>query len=241
MGTAARSRATQNCFSDNNEPGSASGNGVYSDQGLRTATIRFNDFELHGNAGILFTDAAAPVMDIAVSNNASTDDLTFLNIFGGDGYFVRANSVRDTSAGFGDQGSAIRIGGGTTQGTGGATAVTLLRNSIISDHFAGIAVREDANDVVARENTIIGTTRGVDVSAGIPGAIRIKQNIIRNVSQFGILLESNTSENQINGNDVRNSDNKDCLDRSMGSNTGGTANTWVGNEGNKASPPEICD
>jgi nitrous oxidase accessory protein NosD len=48
------SQVEVNCVRDNNEPGSASGNGVYSDQGVRHATVKDNTFTGHTNASVIF-------------------------------------------------------------------------------------------------------------------------------------------------------------------------------------------
>ncbi len=239
-GDASRTRVRFNCISGNNQPGAASGTGIYTDQGLRTVSINRNDFELHEDVAVLFTSVLAPVRDVSLTSNVSRDDRTFLAIYGGSDYLIRDNLVRNAGSGFGDAGSAMYIGGGSDVGGTGATAVTLIGNDILSDHFAGIAIRAEADDVLALENSIRSTVRGIDVSSSSVGAVRLRRNVIRNVDQFGILLEANTSENQIVGNDVRNSGAFDCRDRSVGAGTAGTANTWNNDIGRKANPPAIC-
>ena len=120
----------RNLFADNNTPGAANGNGIYSDQGLTGAQIYENSFRNNTNAGILF---AEQVQNVVVRNNVSQDDASFVNLFGpGTGNItVRNNAATDTNPDDNDvQGSQIRTGDGVN-------GMIVSNNALHNAAFAG--------------------------------------------------------------------------------------------------------
>lgn len=239
-GTAARTRVFHNCIANNNLSGSGAGNGIYSDQGLRHASIWANGFKHNANAGILLSAVDFPVKNVSAVANISTDDKTFLAAYGAWGLLVEGNHVGNATASFGDAGSAIYIGGGSDIGGNGSNGVSVVKNVINSDHFAGIAIRGSADNLLVSGNNVKNTTRGVDVNSDAAGSSVVEWNVIRNVIDYGIYLRSVTSENEITDNDVAGSGSFDCRDESSGPGTSGTANDWLRNLGATSSPAGLC-
>ena len=235
-----RSRVFHNCIANNNLSGSGAGNGIYSDQGLRNASIWANGFKHNANSGILLTAFGAPVKNVSAVANISTDDKTFLAAYGAQGLLVEGNHVGNATASFGDAGSAIYIGGGSDVGGNGSNGVSLIGNTINSDHFAGIAIRGSADNVLIRGNNIRNTTRGVDVNSDAVGSSLVEWNVIHNAGDFGIYLRGVTSENEVTDNHVAGSGSFDCRDESSGPGTAGTANDWLRNVGATSSPVGLC-
>jgi parallel beta-helix repeat protein len=240
VGAGARSRIFHNCISNNNLAGAASGNGIYSDQGLRHASIFENTFRHNRTTGILLSAVSAPVKNVSVIGNTSFDDLTFMASFGDRGLLVENNLVANLTASFHDAGSAIYIGGGSDVGGAGSNGVSLIGNTISSDHFAGIAIRGSADNVLIKGNTVRNTTRGIDVNSDAVGSSLVEMNQIHNVGQFGIFLRDVTAENEITDNTISGSGAAGCRDDSSGSGTSGTANDWHRNTSSGSNPAGLC-
>lgn len=226
---AARTYVNNNCIANNNNPGSAAGNGIYSDQGLSGATINRNTFRGHTNSAILLlgTGAGAAVSNVTITTNTSFNDLTAVNLSDVQKVLVWANKITQDAGGPQAAGSAIRIGdfsGGTA-----TNGVQVIENTITSPHYAGVAVREWADGVSIARNTISGTQYGVDNSSTALGATVVRYNTISGVSNVGIYMEAGTSENLINRNSVSGSGTANCQDDTTGPDTFGVANSWSGN------------
>src|SRR5262249_47427428 len=141
-----------------------------------------------------------PVNSVRVDHNRSVNDKTFIFLVGGTNVVISANRLTTGSASFGDAGSAIYVGGGSDVGGSGSDTVKILQNVIRTNHFAGIAVRGDADDIMVRGNIIGGTTRGIDVNSTAAGAATVRNNRVRNVGEFGIYLRAGTSQNHVDHN-----------------------------------------
>jgi hypothetical protein len=63
-----------NCFIDNNLPGPASGNGVYSDQGLGNLLIHQNYSENNLNAGYIIAEDTTTVSNVTIDDNDMVND-----------------------------------------------------------------------------------------------------------------------------------------------------------------------
>jgi hypothetical protein len=240
-GTVTPSVVTKNCIANNNASGASQGNGIYGDAGTRRAMIVGNTFRHHVNSGITLIAGPGPVKNVTIDGNLSVNDRTFLLLIGAKATRAQLNTVRDNASGFGDAGSAIYVGGGSDFGGNGSDAITLRRNTINSDHFAGIAVRGNSDDVLIVGNTVRGTTRGIDVNSTEVRSSTIRSNVIRNVGEFGLFLRAGTTLNLLEKNTVSGSGTADCQDDSTGSGTAGTANVWRrSNVGTTDDPNGIC-
>src|SRR4051812_28811195 len=79
--TGDESIVAQNAFKTNNVAGSASGNAIYSDQGLHNASITRNSFTGNLNSAITLAGNPGTQTDISISRNTSKDDANFANIY----------------------------------------------------------------------------------------------------------------------------------------------------------------
>jgi hypothetical protein len=171
----------RNRFQENNQTGAASGNGIYSDQGIKNALIDNNLFVAHANAGIIFVSPdplAFPQQLVTISNNRFTDDFNasifLVNV---ENFTVQKNTSTGADA------SAIFLGGGND-------GVDIIGNSIANAGFSGIRVRDafaaGTNlNIDVLSNTISGVGSG-DTSAGAvkvtddANRIRIGNNVLNN-------------------------------------------------------------
>jgi parallel beta-helix repeat protein len=236
---AATTMVRRNLLEGNNQPGSASGNGIYSDQGALGVTIQANTFRNHINAGVLFASAGTQQESITIQNNRSVDDNTFAALFNVTNAQVVANRTNDTNDAD-DFGSTIFVGGESS-------GIVIQRNVLTNPGFSGIAVRDTLGAVGSTANvTVLGNTvtgaegSGIDVTAEEFAAVTARNNTLRNNGIDGIFLGAATRGNQIRSSTASGNANLDCEDDSMGSGTAGTANTWVGNNGGTDDPNGIC-
>jgi nitrous oxidase accessory protein NosD len=242
---AATTLARRNLLDGNNRPGSASGNGIYSDQGAVGITILANSFRNHINTGIIFAAAGIQQESIIIQNNRGLNDNTFVALFDVQNAQVVANQTNDTIDGD-DFGSTIFVGGDST-------GILIQRNVLTNPGFAGIAVRDTLADTGSTANVnVVGNTvtgaegSGIDVTAEDFAAVSARNNTLRNngVGTFaprdGIFFGSLTKGNQIRSNTASGNGNLDCEDDSSGSGTSGTANTWTSNNGVTDDPNGIC-
>jgi hypothetical protein len=229
----------RNLLIDNNRPGAASGNGIYSDQGALNISINANRTENQMNAGILFATAGTPQEGLLIGGNQSLNDNTFVALFNTQNAHVVNNRSNDTND-LDDFGSTIFVGGDSD-------AIVIQRNVLTNPGFAGIAVRDTLQVFSGAENvSILGNTvtgaegAGIDVSADDFAAVTARNNMLTNNGGDGILFGSLTNGNQIRFNTATGNIPLDCEDQSSGSGTSGTANTWVANNGDTDQPDGIC-
>ncbi|MFJ3236006.1 nitrous oxide reductase family maturation protein NosD [Streptomyces sp. NPDC086787] len=232
------SEVEQNCIRQNNEPGSASGSGIYSDAGLKKAEIAANTFSGNDNSGVLL-DAPAPggVDNVKVNSNTSLADRAFAFIFKSSNASVGSNIIQDNFGApgifLGDNNTNLKITSNTIErgflgvranafGLSPSTNVTIvgniIRNSASSSVGHGISVAADSltRSVISWNTANDNAGDGIRIDAGGNGGNTIKSNIAR---RNGML---------------------DCRDSTSGTGTEGTANTWTGNTGPNAAPPRIC-
>lgn len=232
------SEVEQNCIRNNNEPGSASGNGIYSDTGLENADIERNTFSGNENSGVLLeSPVPGGVDEVKVNGNTSLEDRAFAFIFKSSNVDVRSNVIRDNSDApgifFGDNNTNMRIISnridrgflgvrGNAFGLSPSTNVTIagniIRNSESSTVGHGISVAPNSltNSVISGNVTDRNAGDGIRIDAGGNGGNTIRSNVALSNAML------------------------DCRDSTTGTGTDGTANTWTGNVGRKASPPGIC-
>ncbi|MEU7605299.1 right-handed parallel beta-helix repeat-containing protein [Streptomyces sp. NPDC041003] len=232
------SEVEQNCIRQNNEPGSASGNGVYSDAGLKNADIEDNTFSGNENSGVLL-DALTPggVDNVRVNRNTSLEDRAFAFIFKSSNVAVGSNIIRDNFGApgifFGDSNTNLRI-----------------TSNIIERGFLGVRanafglspntnVTITGNIIRNSESSTVG--HGISVAANSLANSVISRNIASGNAGDGIRIDAGgNGGNTISFNVARGSGMLDCRDNTTGTGTGGTANTWIRNVGPNAAPPSIC-
>ncbi|MEV6651019.1 right-handed parallel beta-helix repeat-containing protein [Streptomyces sp. NPDC051219] len=232
------SEVEQNCIRQNNEPGSASGNGVYSDAGLKNADIETNTFSGNENSGVLL-DALTPggVDNVRVNRNTSLEDRAFAFIFKSSNVSLGSNIIQDNFGApgifFGDSNTNLRITSNTIErGFLGvrANAFGLTPNANVT--ITGNIIRNS-------ESSIVG--HGISVAANSLTNSVISRNSASDNAGDGIRIDAGgNGGNTIDSNVARRNGMLDCRDNTSGTGTDGTANTWIRNIGPNAAPPGIC-
>ncbi|WP_079049664.1 right-handed parallel beta-helix repeat-containing protein [Streptomyces torulosus] len=232
------SEVEQNCIRQNNQPGSASGSGIYSDAGLKKADIETNTFSGNENSGVLL-DALTPgeVDNVKVNSNTSLEDRAFAFIFKSSNSSVGSNIIRDN---FGAPG--IFLGDNNTN--------LKITSNHIERGFLGVRanafglspstnVTIASNVIRNSESSTVG--HGISVAANSLTNSVISGNIADHNAGDGIRIDaSGNGGNNIRSNVARRNAMLDCRDNTSGTGTDGTANTWTGNIGPNAAPPGIC-
>jgi parallel beta-helix repeat protein len=259
---ARESNVARNCFRDNNKPGSAAGNGIYSDQGVRRADIERNTFTGHTNAAIIFVGPAGSQERLTIERNELREDAPIILAK------VRRSEIERNSS-IDSRGSGIFFGGGVTDvqvkkntvrdcaftginlrtdPANYATSVvnsanTIEDNRVVSCGDAGIRLREGATRNVVRDNRVTGNGTGVE-GDGI-GLEDADDNVVHgNKSddnrRDGIRADSASAGNRIAQNRMSGNREHDCHDDSTGSGTAGTANAWNANQGATENRAGLC-
>jgi len=233
-------RIRRNCFRDNNSGGPASGIKV-GDGGASDVLIGHNGFVGHRTAAVNLSEGSTAVTGVRINGNRSRNNITFalldkvseITISGNQITYSQDISFSSTSA------AAIVVKGS------GATTVTITGNRIDTNNPRGISVENPATNVIVENNRISSVETGVYVSTEVsPGGIQVRQNVIANVLNTGILFDSATRLNEIDGNRILGIVNLACQDKSEGGpGTAGTYNTWTNNKAtlNLVSPIGICE
>lgn len=229
------STVVQNCIRQNNQAGAASGNGIYSDQGLRNADITQNTFFRNNSSAIVLTGTApGAVSGVDIDANTSRQDGSLLAIFNSTNTRVRSNIARNNT------GSAIFVGNDNT-------ALQVLSNSIAgsargvrsSTAFGG----GPTTNARISSNAIANSTVSDGISAG-PNSLTnsvISSNSATSNPRDGIRIEAGgNAGNRIISNTLRNNAEHDCHDDTVGAGTAGTANTWISNAGVTENRPGLC-
>ncbi|MEX2274130.1 MAG: right-handed parallel beta-helix repeat-containing protein [Actinomycetota bacterium] len=230
-----------NRITDNNAPGAASGNGIYTDQGADDILIRSNLFGGHANGAILFAYVDGVTnAEVLIRNNRSVDDANFVNLLAATDFRILNNRTSDTRNVDDDvQGSAIRVGGQSTE-------VLIQGNRLIDPAFSGVAIRDDglgsgvSNIDVIENDVVSAEANGLDVSSTVPHVVDALDNNFRDNGIAGISFALGTRNNQIRRNTASGNADFDCHDQSIGSRTAGTANVWRRNVGATDEPNGIC-
>jgi hypothetical protein len=156
----------QNVFNNNNQPGAATGNGIYSDQGIQNVLIDSNRFTgQHANASINMNGSIAAVSDIVITRNEVLADNS-IALFATDNVEIACNTIRDSIQ------SGIFFGGGTDRteiynnivqnsgtnginvndvGFGPNTNIRAKNNNIQGNNIAGLNIATGAYLVAPRE------------------------------------------------------------------------------------------
>ncbi|MDX2934633.1 right-handed parallel beta-helix repeat-containing protein [Streptomyces ipomoeae] len=225
----------QNCIRQNNRPGAAGGNGVYSDQGLRNANIRQNTFYRNDSSAIVLTGLApGAVSNVGIDGNTSRQDGSLLAVFNSNGTRVRSNTVRNNT------GSAIFVGNDNT-------GLEILSNKI-SGSARGVRTSTifgggPSTDLRISANRITNSTDSDGINVG-PNSLTdsvISANSATDNPRDGIRIDAGgNAGNRILSNTLRNNAEHDCHDDTVGGGTAGTANTWLANTGVTENRPGLC-
>lgn len=253
-----------NWFDANNQPGSSSGDGIYSDQGLRDVLVQRNVFTNHASASMVFTSVPPTFNeDITVRRNAIIDDNAIV-VINTRNVLVEKNFIRRTD------GSGIFDGGGN---------VNVLIDSNLLDETgrSGIVVASD----FAPASTGVLVTRNLVGDAGRNGillytanGVRVKRNIVLRSALDGIQVTNSSNNlvadnlslhngrdgirvgieienppqsptpvsvnNKIISNTMRKNLEHDAHDDTVGGGTAGTANYWIDNNCKTENRPGLC-
>ncbi len=222
-----------NAFKTNNVPGSASGNGIYSDQGLHNAFITRNSFTGNVNSAITLAGNPGTQDNIEISRNTSSNDANFANIYNTSDIEITRNTITESAKDPATQGSAIFLAGGNSD-------VDITRNQITGGSFSGVAVRNiigDSNeDVFVSRNTVIGRDFGINVTDEGAGVVKVTRNTVSQNGVgifFGALTNGNLIErNLAKGNTLDGEDDS-------GATAATVKNKWVRNVGDTSVPPGL--
>ncbi len=208
------SRVDFNCIRENNQGGSASGTGIYSDQGLKSAKINSNVFVNNTAAAITLLDAAGlgSLDDVRVQNNTSSNDGDLISIAGSTNSLIRQNSAT------GADGAGIFV----EQGLDANSTLEISNNKLNNGDDSGINIAPDA----MHDSTIKGNTAKGNLYLGI-------------VVQTGANVDNAITNNDFRGNQ-NNAGTVDCADLTSGGGTAGTANNWKNDKGKTSFPTGIC-
>jgi hypothetical protein len=225
-----------NRFDTNNRSGAEGGSGVFVCCGPGTnLSIRDNLFVGHSSAAVNTAgDAGRPSTGLRIERNQSLDDATFAVVVNAVGAVVADNVVVRRPTAAVPAGSAILVGGGTTD-------VQVTRNVINAGAATGIRVSNafgpPNTGLAVTGNRVIGRQYGVRLSGQLSGTVR--DNVIAASTDVGILLAADNAGVTVAGNRI-GSGPLDCQDSSTGTRTFGTANTWTGNVALRSAPRGIC-
>ncbi len=216
--------ADHNCIRDNNRAGSASGTGIYSDQGLTNAVISANAFVGNDAAAItLIGDGLGTVNNVRVEKNTSNGDGDMISLEG-----VTASTItKNTSTGA--LGSAIYIEFANS-------GLTVEKNTLTAGEEAGIvfaAGGANANLTVSK-NTVSGNaTYGIAAGDGGLVVSLLKENSVSSNGAGGLVLDGNNAGNLIEKNKMKSNGGYDCVDLAG-------SNTWTKNKGKTSFPSGLC-
>jgi nitrous oxidase accessory protein NosD len=243
-----------NWFNGNNQPGAAGGDGIYSDQGLFNALVERNVFTGHESASMVFTSFLGINQDVVVTHNAIIDDSS-IAVFNTENMVIEKNFLRRPS------GSGIFLGGGNTNVLVDGNLVDASTSSGIVDSGEN-GLPADVGVVITRN--LIGDAGGNGVSLRAADGVQVKRNIVLRSALSGIRLGNTSgnnliagnlslhnmldgvrvveqsSNNRIVGNTMRQNDEHDAHDDTVGGGTAGTANYWIDNNCKTENRPGIC-
>lgn len=175
---------TSNTLRDNNAPGSASGNAIYSDAGVRNAYITGNRITGHLNASILIirADSALYNSQVTISSNLIGNQVTNE----ADSAIILANLQNSSVVGnvmrnIYNNGTGIALVGGNSN-------VQILSNNLVNGSFTGI-------NVIFRPESYPVTTNNTN--------LLIQGNVVQNFGDGGIRLREGAFNNTVRANVVQ--------------------------------------
>jgi nitrous oxidase accessory protein NosD len=215
----AKNKLKSNCIRRNNVDGSASGSGVYSDQGLDSAKIQNNTFfrNNHSGDGGAINLPAGTLTHVLISGNTSSGDANFVSVTGSDQIEISGNTVT------GALGGAVFLDGGNYK-------AHITGNTFTAGHDDGIGIGDPANDHVLIYGNTLTSNASDGIDTGADNALTdslIGTNTIKTNGDHGIAIYHTANDgNFITGNTslsngVTTDDN--CVEEP------GNDNTWYGN------------
>jgi hypothetical protein len=149
------SQVKQNVFRNNNQPGAATGNAIYSDTGVQNLLIESNQFTgPHANASINMIGSIATAANIIISSNEMIMDNS-IALFDTTNVKIANNTMVNT------QGSSIFFGGGSDR--------TEIESNVLHNGISnGIRIIGTLNtNIRANLNSIAGNAiAGLNIDAG---------------------------------------------------------------------------
>ncbi|MDQ2960814.1 MAG: hypothetical protein M3R48_07160 [Candidatus Dormibacteraeota bacterium] len=234
------SRIEGNAFENNTAGGFPTPN---SGSGIFTQLSTINDTTITGNFFSGQTDSdlnlGASAGGLVITKNQTKNDTTFLVLGNATGAVVSGNTVQAPV-----QGSAMYIFGGNS-------SVQITNNHLVASAAeaatgsSGIRLTQNFGATTGNTGMTISGNTITGYDYGIRGAdivsSTLKGNKVGHAGVDGIGFDNTTSGNTLTNNNASKSGTFDCHDTSTGPGTAGTANTWINDDGKKASPPAICD
>jgi len=123
----------------------------------------------------------------------------------------------------------------------------VVRNAISENQFSGNPdagtgsgiILFQPGQVLARENLVAQNDNNIFLLD--TDEARIDGNVVRDAIVFdGIFADEDSRDNVIADNSIRDSAEHDCHDDSVGGGSGGSANTWTGNDGETQNRSGLC-
>jgi parallel beta-helix repeat protein len=256
---ATESVAEHNCFRLNNQPGAASGDGIYSDAGLRNAIIENNFFTGHDIAAIVMV---LNQRDIEIVHNDIVDD---------EGTIVLA-VTQDAFVGYNHQmlpgtSSGIFVGGGVTDAriaynliehpstgvnvsndiSAAPNLLVVEKNHIRGATFDGIRFDNTSNSSVIGNKSQRNDRDGIRLRNN-SNMNTVQDNLSRDNGRDGIRVDGllstppspQSNMNTIERNTALGNFEHDCHDDTAGGGTAGTANDWIRNIGKTENRVGLC-
>jgi hypothetical protein len=190
---AAQTVIVNNCFTDNNETGASSGNGIYGDSAFSNASIEANTFVSNTNCSMNLIGFSQPMTNVSIAgNNISDASICLANV---DNSQVLSNVITGSSY------HGVQLGGGVD-------GMLIAQNTITNagtdgGGWAGVRMGDFYSYGVNSNITVLTNTinandaYGVRISAGgISGSIRINNNsIVGNVISGVVNLDTSMPVN----------------------------------------------
>jgi len=111
-----------------------------------------------------------------------------------------------------------------------AAGLTEVDHNDIDDNDVGIAVLDTAQAMIDHNKISDSTDDGIEL-LGTTTQTTVSHNDSSNNGLDGIFVDSSAQGNLMDHNTFKKNGNLDAEDLSIGTGTGGTANTWVKNKG----------
>ena len=215
---------------NNNEPGSAAGNGIYADQSLGSGTITNNVFRNNSSAAI-FISAGTGTAGVQIIRNQADTPILLYNTLNST---VKHNKLLNSS------GSALFVGDNNDH-------LAILKNTITSPVYQGIRFRLDFGSDPSENVTVSGNSvKGAAIEGIYLGQDAVTDstftgNTVAGSTDHGLLVEDGSVDNAFNGNTFKNSASGiDIEDESSGSGTEGTGNEYTNVSCGSSDPDDLC-
>lgn len=231
----------KNAFNNNNRPGSGSGDGIYSDQGLSNVVIQKNYFTGHAVAAMVLNSTGQTNL-VVVQNDLVNDNTIVL--------FNAMNSLISHNRSSNPGGTGIFIGGGVSDSTishnhivGASNGISvnnqffpapnenlrITQNQVFASQFDGIRLNNADNNTVAQNHVKDSGRDGIHLLNDSDDNVVEKNHVTKNVRD-GIRVETDSSGNAIVQNHMMQNGEYDAHDDTVGAGTAGTANFWFKNQ-----------